>query len=75
MPEGWVVDTMPVDAMSRGPYGSYSVHAREKDGRILMISEQSIANIEISPRRFPDLVDFWTKARRNATQEIVLKKL
>jgi hypothetical protein len=75
MPPGWTVDRLPLDARSRGRYGTYAMSVREKDGRILIVREQTVESTRIPAAKFPDFVDFWTKARRNTTQEIVLKKM
>jgi hypothetical protein len=75
IPQGWVVDKLPIDINSSGRYGAYAVSARERDGHILLISDQSIKNIEIPASEFEDFIDFWTKAKRGANQEVILKKL
>ena len=75
IPGGWAVDKLPMDVSASGRYGSYSVSARERDGHILLISDQSIKRLEIPAFEFGEFIDFWTKANRGASQELVLKKL
>ncbi|MFZ1947472.1 MAG: hypothetical protein WAW06_07975, partial [bacterium] len=74
IPAGWAIEKLPFTARSSDMLGSYSVSAAADSGKIVVVAERRLGCAEIGTDRFKEFVEFWTRAKQMAAQEIVLKR-